>query len=241
LEELKKEGKGKFPKHVGIILDGNRRWAKQRNLDINLGHLAGYEALRKILFSFLELGIKYLSVFALSIENAKKRTPRELRYIYDIIIRVIDDINNEPIVKEEKVRINIIGRLSLLPSDVQKKIKELIEMTKNHNNKFLNICIMYDGQEEVVDAVKAIIKENINPELIDRALIKKYLYAKDFPELDLIIRTGMQDGKRISGFLLWDASYAEFKFRDEYWPDYNEEMLIEDLREYLRRKRRMGK
>ncbi len=241
MEELKKEAKDKLPRHVGLILDGNRRWAKKRNLNLNLGHLAGYETLRKILFSFLDLGIKYLSVFALSNENVKKRSPQELQYIYGLIINVIDVISNDPVIKEEKVKINVIGRLSLLPPDVREKINELIETTKDHDKKFLNICIMYDGQEEIVDAVKKILDDKINPKDINIELIKNYLYTKDFPELDYIIRTGMEDGARISGFLLWDASYAEFKFRDDYWPDYNEEMLVEDIREYLRRARRRGK
>lgn len=241
MEELKKEAKDKLPRHVGLILDGNRRWAKKRNLNLNLGHLAGYETLRKILFNFLDLGIKYLSVFALSNENVKKRSPQELQYIYGLIINVIDVISNDPVIKEEKVKINVIGRLSLLPPDVREKINELIKTTKDHDQKFLNICIMYDGQEEIVDAVKKILDDKINPKDINIELIKKYLYTKDFPELDYIIRTGMEDGARISGFLLWDASYAEFRFRDDYWPDYNEEMLVEDIREYLRRARRRGK
>ena len=241
LEELKKEAKGKLPRHIGLILDGNRRWAKKRNLNMNLGHLAGYETLRKILFSFLDLGIKYLSVFALSNENVKKRSPQELQYIYNLIINVIDVISKDPVIKEEKVKMNVIGRLSLLPPDVREKINSLIETTKDYDQKFLNICIMYDGQEEIIDAVKKILDDKIDPKDVNIDLFKSYLYSKDFPELDYIIRTGMEDGARISGFLLWDASYAEFRFRDDYWPDYNEEMLIEDIREYLRRTRRRGK
>lgn len=100
---------------------------------------------------------------------------------------------------------------------------------------------MYDGQEEIVDAVKNIIKNGVKVEDVDRSVIKKHLYTRDFPEVDYIIRTGMEDGARISGFLLWDASYAEFKFREDLWPDYNKEMVIEDLREYISRNRRKGK
>ncbi len=241
LEELKKEAKGKLPRHIGLILDGNRRWAKKRNLNMNLGHLAGYETLRKILFSFLDLGIKYLSVFALSNENVKKRSPQELQYIYNLIINVIDVISKDPVIKEEKVRMNVIGRLSLLPPDVREKINSLIETTKDYDQKFLNICIMYDGQEEIIDAVKKILDDKINSKDVNIDLIKNYLYTKDFPELDYIIRTGMEDGARISGFLLWDASYAEFKFRTDLWPDYSKEMVLEDLQDYANRNRRKGK
>ncbi len=147
----------------------------------------------------------------------------------------------EATVKEEKVNFNVIGRVHLLPADVRAKINELIEFTKENDQNFINLCIMYDGQEEIVDAVKEIIKNGVKAGDINREVIKNHLYTRDFPEVDYIIRTGMEDGARISGFLLWDASYAEFRFRDDYWPDYNEEMLIEDIREYLRRTRRRGK
>ena len=241
LEELKVTAKDKLPKHIGLIIDGNRRWAKKRNLEINFGHLVGYENLKKRLFDFFEAGIHYLSLYILSLENVKKRTPEELEYIYKIMVKAVDTVVNESIVKEEKVRFNIIGRISMLPIDTKKKIEELIEFTKTHNQNFINLCIMYDGHEEIVDAVREIIKDHVKPDDVNTELIKKYLYTKSFPPLDYIIRTGMEDGARISGFLLWDSSYAEFKFREDLWPDYNKEMVIEDLIDYTQRNRRMGK
>lgn len=241
LEELKVTAKDKLPKHIGLIIDGNRRWAKKRNLDINFGHLVGYENLKKRLFDFFEAGIQYLSLYVLSLENVKKRTPEELEYIYKIMIKAVDTVVGESIVKEEKVRFNIIGRLSMLPADTQKKIEELIEFTRNHNQNFINLCIMYDGHEEIVDAVRGIINDGVKPDDVSTELIKKYLYTRNFPPLDYIIRTGMEDGARISGFLLWDSSYAEFKFREDLWPDYNKEMVVEDLIDYTQRNRRMGK
>ncbi len=241
LEELKVTAKDKLPKHVGIIVDGNRRWANKRNLDVNFGHLVGYENLKKRLFDFFEAGIHYLSLYILSLENVKKRTPKELEYIYKIMIKAVDTVVNESIVKEEKVRFSIIGRLLMLPADTKKKIEELIEFTKNHDQNFINLCIMYDGHEEIVDAVRGIINDGVKPDDVSTELIKKYLYTRNFPPLDYIIRTGMEDGARISGFLLWDSSYAEFKFREDLWPDYNKEMVIEDLIDYTQRNRRMGK
>ena len=238
---MERLNKSKLPHHIGLILDGNRRWARKNNVDINIGHLVGYKTLRERLFDFFEAGIRYLTIYALSLENAKKRSSEELKYIYKIILKAVDTVIKESIIKDEKIKINIIGRLSVLPLDVQEKIKELIEFTKDHNQAFLNICIMYDGQEEIVDAVKKILKDKINPDNINRELIKKYLYTNNFPELDFIIRTGMEDGARISGFLLWDASYAEFKFRSDFWPDYSKEMLIEDLKDYINRNRRKGR
>ncbi len=241
MEELKNIPANKLPKHIGLILDGNRRWAKKSLLEANVGHLIGYENLKDRLFDFFDAGIHYLSIYALSLENARKRSVDELRYIFKIILKAVDTVVSESTVKEEKVKFSVIGRVHLLPEDVQEKIKELIEFTKNHNQNFINLCIMYDGQEEIVDAVKKITEDKIKSEDITRDLIKSYLYTKNFPELDYIIRTGMEDGARISGFLLWDASYAEFKFRTDLWPDYNKEMIIEDIKDYLERNRRKGK
>jgi len=241
LEELKLKGKDQLPKHIGLIIDGNRRWAKKRNLDINLGHLIGYENLKKRLFDFFDAGIHYLSLYILSLENVRKRNTKELEYIYKIMVKAVDTVINESIVKEEKVRFNVIGRISMLPDKARKKIEELIEFTKDHNQNFINLCIMYDGHEEIVDAVKEIVSNGVRPEEVNTDLIKSHLYTKNFPPLDYIIRTGMDDGARISGFLLWDSSYAEFKFRNEFWPDYNKEMIIKDLEDYIKRNRRMGR
>ncbi len=241
MEELKDTPANKLPKHIGLILDGNRRWAKKNLLEANVGHLIGYENLKDRLFDFFDAGIHYLSIYALSLENARKRSVNELRYIFKIILKAVDAVISESTVREEKVKFNVIGRVHLLPEDVQEKIKELIEFTKDHNQNFINLCIMYDGQEEIVDAVKKITEDKVKSEDITPDLIKSYLYTKNFPELDYIIRTGMEDGARISGFLLWDASYAEFKFRTDLWPDYNKEMIIEDIKDYLKRNRRKGK
>ncbi|MGV9171641.1 MAG: polyprenyl diphosphate synthase [Promethearchaeia archaeon] len=240
LEELAKN-KENLPKHIGLILDGNRRWARERGLDINMGHFEGYKTITNILKSFFKAGIRYLSIYALSLENYRKRSKNELEYIYKMIKMAVKRVKEEPIIKEEKIKFDVIGRWYLLPKDVQEKIKEVKEYTKDHHNAFINLCLMYDGQAEIVDAVKHIVQEGVDPQTIDKKVIKKYLYTKKFPELDYIIRTGMEDGSRISGFLLWDASYAEFKFRNEYWPEYNEQMLIEDLNDYLERHRRRGK
>jgi undecaprenyl diphosphate synthase len=241
LEELKDIPEDKLPKHIGLILDGNRRWAIKKLLNLNVGHLIGYENLKKRLFDFFDAGIHYLSIYALSLENVRKRSEEEITYIFKIILDAVDTVIKESTIKEEKVNFNVIGRIHLLPKKVQDKINELIEFTTDHDQNFINLCIMYDGQDEIVDAVKSIIRDNIDAEKIDRNLIKSYLYTHNFPEVDYVIRTGMEDGARISGFLLWDSSYAEFKFRTELWPDYNREMIIEDLLDYAQRKRRKGK
>ena len=197
--------------------------------------------LKERLFDFFEAGIHYLSIYALSLENLKKRSEEEIKYIFGIILDAVDAVVKEATVKEEKVNFNVIGRIYLLPEDVRTKINELIEFTKENDQNFINLCIMYDGQEEIVDAVKEIIKNGVKIEDINRDVIKSHLYTRDFPEVDYIIRTGMDDGARISGFLLWDASYAEFKFRTDLWPDYTKEMVLEDIQDYANRNRRKGK
>ncbi|NHJ21290.1 MAG: di-trans,poly-cis-decaprenylcistransferase [Candidatus Lokiarchaeota archaeon] len=210
-------------------------------LGANVGHLIGYRNLKERLFDFFEAGIHYLSIYALSLENLKKRSEEEIKYIFGIILDAVDAVVKEATVKEEKVNFNVIGRVYLLPKVVRDKVNELIEFTKDNDKNFINLCIMYDGQEEIVDAVKEIIKSGVKEEDIDRTIIKNHLYTRNFPEVDFIIRTGMEDGARISGFLLWDASYAEFKFRSDLWPDYSREMVIEDLLDYVKRNRRKGK
>ena len=239
--EKEKIPEKKLPRHVGLILDGNRRWAKKNLLSPNVGHLVGYKNLRERLFDFFDAGIHYLSIYALSLENVRKRSDAEIEYIFSIILDAVDATVKEATVKEEKVNFNVIGRIHLLPKSVQEKIHELKEFTKDYDQNFINLCIMYDGQEEIVDAVKGMINANLQSDEINKNTIKNYLYTREFPEVDYIIRTGMDDGARISGFLLWDASYAEFKFRTDLWPDYDKIMVIEDIQDYINRKRRKGK
>ncbi|MBN1802292.1 MAG: di-trans,poly-cis-decaprenylcistransferase [Candidatus Lokiarchaeota archaeon] len=241
MEKLLEFDGDRLPLHVGLIPDGNRRWARINNVDTKIGHLSGYEALRKIIFSFFDYGITYLSIYCLSIENVKKRSEIELKYLYKIIQKACETIKNEPLVVKEEVKVNVFGRTHLLPDFVQESLQDLMDFTKDYNKNFLNLLIMYDGQEEIVDCMKQMIANNVDPRDITPKTIKQFLYSCELPELDYIIRTGMDDGARISGFLLWDASYAEFKFRNDYWPDYNEEMLVEDLKDYIQRHRRKGK
>ena len=241
LEKLKQNAGQQFPKHVGLIIDGNRRWARKKGLSANAGHYAGYETLKKLMFGYADLGIKYLTIYTLSMENIRKRDPDEIEYIYEMIMRIVDDIQEDKDENKELIKFNVFGKLEVLPSEVSEKIESLIEETKEHNEYFINLAIAYDGQEEIVDAVKKMMKNGVDPDKVSLDTIKNYLYTKGYPELDYIVRTGMKDGARISGFMLWDSSYAEFKFRDEFWPDYNEKMLFKDLKEYLTRNRRKGK
>ncbi len=241
-QDLKLYYEPKLPKHVGLILDGNRRWIKKQGIvDVTKGHLAGYQRLKKILYPFFEAGIHYLSAYALSIENVKKRSEKEIQFLFKLLLQGVEDVLNEPMIHNNEVRVRLIGRLSDLPLEIQNSIEKMNERTENYKKNFINFAVMYDGQEEIVDAVKSIIKSGLPCEKIDKVVIKQHLYTRDFPELDFLIRTGMEDGMRISGFLLWDLSYTELKFRTDLWPDYDEKMILEDLKDYIRRNRRMGK
>ena len=242
LEELHKLYEDKLPEHLGLILDGNRRWIKKQGInDVSKGHMAGYLTLKKILHPIFQAGIHYLTVYALSIENLRNRTSKETEFLLKLLVRGVKDVLSEPLIHEKRVRVRLIGRLYELPENIQKEIEKMNRATDEYHDNFINFCVVYDGQDEIVDAVKSIICSGVSADEVTRSMIKKNLYTHDFPELEYIIRTGMEDGARISGFLLWDSSYAEFKFRPEYWPEYNQEMLLEDLKDYIRRNRRKGK
>ncbi len=224
-----------LPEHVGIILDGNRRWARKRNLPTFAGHKKGFEKLKKIISYAQKKGIKYLTLYCLSIKNLE-RTKKEVKYLFNLLnkgLKKMDKIDN--------IKCKVLGRIKLLPEKLQESIKELEEKTKKNDGMLVNFCIAYDGQAEIVDSVKRIVKKNVSPEKIDEIFVKKNMDSKESPGIDLIVRTGMKKARRLSGFMLWDSSYAEFKFRKEYWPDYNKEMFEQDLKEYSERHRRFGK
>ena len=241
LKQLKEECSDKLPLHVGLILDGNRRWIKRQGIkNVSKGHLAGYKRLKKILYPFFEAGVHYISAYALSTENVRKRSEDEVRFLFSLILKGVEDVLSEPLIQEKNVRVRLIGRTSELPVDIQDAIEKMNRATEHHHDNFINFCVMYDGQEELVDCVRGIVKDGIPAEQITKETIKSHLYTQGFPELDYVIRTGMEDGARISGFLIWDSSYAEFRFRTELWPDYNDIMILEDLKEFVRRNRRRG-
>lgn len=241
LQDLQLHFSAHLPHHLGLILDGNRRWAQRQGItDPTKGHLAGYNKLKTILKSVFDAGIHYLTVYALSLENIKKRSPREIQFLFELLLGGVNEVLQDPTIKEHEVQVRLIGQLHVLPESIQQQIQLVNREIKPNPQNFINFCIVYDGQEELVDAMKTIVREQVPFDQITKATIKRHLYTKDFPELDYIIRTGMDDGARISGFLLWDSSYAEFRFRMDLWPDYSEQMLLEDLKEYIHRKRRKG-
>lgn len=228
----------KVPNHVAIILDGNGRWAKERGLTRSMGHDAGFTNLKNISKYILSKGIKVLSVYAFSTENFK-RSKDEVDYLMNIFTSkfksCIKDFN------KENIKVIFSGRDKPLPNKVLKAMKELEEATKDNTKGILNICINYGGRSELVDTCKKIGKMVENKEIsindIDEELVSRNLY-NDLPDVDLMIRTSGE--LRLSNFMLWQNSYAEFYFPKTYFPDFDEEEFDKAIIEYTKRDRRFG-
>lgn len=231
---MKKNKTLKIPYHIGVILDGNRRWARQRGLSIFEGHKKGAENLGKMVKLCIKKGIKILTVYAFSTENQKRSKP-EIDGLIRIFKHFMKTKRNE--LDKIGVKLNILGDLKFFPEDLQEEIKRTVRMLKNNKKLVLNMALNYGGRQDIVQAVEKIIKKgykNINEELISQ-----YLYTAGQPDPDLIIRPGGE--MRLSNFLIWQASYSELYFTKVYWPDFSEKELDKALAEYTKRERRFGK
>ena len=228
-----------LPQHIAIIMDGNRRWAKQRNLDFRLGHKKGAETLENIAKYCNKIGVKYLTVYAFSTENWK-RTKEEVGALMLLLQNYLDLFAKTA--DSENIRIKMIGSKEGLSEGLIKKIDNTVEGTKNNTGLTLNVAFNYGGRDEIVKAIKDIACEvkngNINIEDINENLISENLYTKDIPDPDLMIRTSGEI--RTSGFLPWQLVYTEFYFIDKLWPDFSTEDLDNAILEYSRRTRKFG-
>ena len=225
----------KTPNHVAIILDGNGRWATKKNKPRTFGHKNGADNVVDIAIHAKKRGIKYLTVYAFSTENWK-RPAKEVDYLMKLMIKFIDDKINQ--LMNEDCKLNFLGDLSALPTATRKAIEKGVEKTKNNKSLFVNIAINYGGRDEIVHAVKDIIDAGYAKSDIDEKLISDYLYTKDIPDPDLLIRPGGEI--RISNFLIYQIAYAELYFSDVLWPDFNEEEFDRALLAYSKRNRRYG-
>ena len=223
----------KAPNHIGIIVDGNRRWAKERGLPDFWGHKKGLEKVRKVIRWIGERGIKILTLFVFSTENWK-RSKREVDYLMKLAHSTINDNLKE--LHKEGIKVRVIGQRERLPDFLQRSIEKAEALTKNNKEMTLNFALSYGGRTEIVEATRNIIKKKIPPERINEELIKENLWTSD---VDLIIRTGKE--QRISNFLIWQAAYSELYFSPKYWPDFTEKDLNEILADFSRRQRRFGK
>ncbi|MEX2458489.1 MAG: polyprenyl diphosphate synthase [Actinomycetota bacterium] len=230
-----------IPRHVAIVMDGNGRWAKQRGLPRTEGHGAGEQALWDTVMGALDVGVRWLTVYAFSTENWR-RPPAEVRYLMNfnrgLLQRRRDELN------DLGVRVRFAGRLDWrVPRSVVREMETSHELTKDNSKMTLTIAFNYGGRTEVVDAVKQIIREHdkgrLRGERITPESISSRLYHPDMPDPDLLIRTSGE--MRISNFMLWEAAYAELWFTPVFWPDFSRENLFEAIRDYQKRDRRFGK
>lgn len=223
------------PRHVAIIADGNRRWARDRGLPVLAGHVQGIEAMRPIVRRARDHGIETLSVYTFSTENWT-RPDDEVSGLFGLIDGAVRQYTDELI--DEGVRVRVIGRLHEAPSDVQRSIRAAEERTRSGSRMTLNICFNYSGRAEIVDATRALVAAGADPNAIDEGHFAEHLYTAGQPDVDLLIRTG--GDRRISNFLVWQAAYAELVFCDKFWPDFSDDDLDDALAEYERRDRRFG-
>lgn len=223
------------PGHIGLILDGNRRWAKQRDLEPFEGHRAGVDALKATARAAFSRGVKYVSAYVFSTENWK-RSKQEVNFLMNLVTKLVDSELAE--LEKEGIRVVILGSEDNLSSKVLAAIKSVTERTKHNTNGVLALCFNYGGQQEIVDAVKSLQSSEISPDDITVDLIGQNLYYPEIPPIDLLIRTSGE--QRISNFMLWRAAYAELMFIDKYWPDFSEADLNECIEEFNHRARRFG-
>lgn len=226
-----------IPQHIGIIMDGNRRWALQQGLSVNYGHEAGVKALVAIVDHCLKLGVKTLTVYTLSTENWRKRTKKEVKGIFDLLVRIVKEKKQE--YKEKGVKIAILGDFQAFPRKVVRAVEEILQIVKKHERIKVNLALNYGGRDEILRAVKKMMKEKISPEKINEQTFGKFLYTNGEHDPDLIIRTGGEI--RLSNFLLWQMSYAELYFTETLWPDFSPAQLDKAIAEYQKRQRRFGK
>ncbi len=228
-----------LPKHIAIIMDGNRRWAKEKNLEAKNGHYAGGETLEKIALYANKIGIKYMTAYAFSTENWN-RSEAEVKAIMLLLKSCVEKFLAKT--ESNNIKVNVLGDISKLESSLQKSINKIIDKTKNNTGLTLNIAFNYGGRDEIVRATKKIAEEvkcgNLNIKEIDKNIFENYLYTKGQPDPDVLIRTSGE--KRISNFLLWQLAYTEFVFIEKYWPDFNENDLDEAIELFKNRHRKFG-
>jgi undecaprenyl diphosphate synthase len=226
----------KLPRHVAMIMDGNGRWALSRGLPRLAGHKAGTENLRRVIRSTVEFGIKYLTIYAFSTENWG-RPLEEVRGLMSILEDVLDKELAE--LHAEGVQLRHIGRLERLSPNLQAKVINAIELTKNNQRLVLNVAFNYGGRDEIVHAIQKIIRDGIPAEEVTDELVSKYLYTAGVPDPDLIIRTSGE--LRVSNFLIWQAAYSEWYVTPTYWPDFDQAEYRRALEAFAQRDRRFGR
>jgi len=234
LNEVKQR---KLPRHIAIIMDGNRRFADKLGLEHIEGHLLGRDRFEEVIdWCFSEIGIKVLTFYAFSIENFR-RDGKEVNDIMRLCIEELEQGANSFRIHDNKIRVRIIGHLESLPKDVHDAAKRIMDQTKNYNKRFLNVALAYGGREDILQAIHRIagdVKDNIlKPEDIKEEIVSSYLYTNGLPDPNLILRTSGEE--RLSNFLLWQAAHSDLYFSDVYWPELKKRDLLRAIRMYQQR------
>ena len=224
------------PRHVAIIMDGNRRWARARGVTEAEGHAAGVRAIRPLLRRAVERGVRVLSIYAFSRENWA-RSPGEVRALFELLESAIREETEE--LRTQGVQVRLLGRLDELPDETRRSILGGLEATRGGERLLLNVAFNYSGRSEIADAARRCVEDGLTAAQIDEAAIEARLYTAGVPEPDLLIRTGGE--ARLSNFLIWQAAYAELYFSELLWPDFGPQAFDEALAEYARRTRRFGR
>lgn len=227
--------KSRIPKHVAIIMDGNGRWARARGLERLEGHWQGYRTLKDIVYAADDIGIRFLTVYGFSSENWR-RGPDEVGGLMDLMLHAMRAEIEELI--ENGIRVRVSGRMDELPAALREEFESAMERTADHSKLTFNLAINYGGRAEIVDAVRRIARERIEPDSIDESDIGCRLYSPDIPDPDLLIRTAGE--MRLSNFLLWETAYSEIWVTDTCWPDFSREHLVAAIADYQKRTRKFG-
>ena len=223
------------PNHVAIIMDGNGRWAKHRGLPRLEGHRAGTLNVRRVLEALEQHGVRYVTLFAFSTENWS-RPSDEVRALMAILQQTIE--RETQTLLEKNVRFRYLGRTDRLTPQLRKVITRVLELTRNNTGTTLSVALDYGGRDEIIQAVQQLVRDGVLPEEINEGLLQRYLYTRDLPDPDLIIRTAGE--QRLSNFLIWQSVYSEYFYSPVLWPDFDEEELAQALRAFSQRKRRFG-
>jgi len=239
LEEVKRY---QIPKHVAIIMDGNRRFARGLGLSPTAGHELGRDKIEEVLEWCFELNIKNLTIYAFSTENFQ-RDHKEVESLMDLCKKELDKASKDSRIHKNKVRIRILGHLDSLPKKIGKSAQNIMEQTKDYDNYSFNIALAYGGREEIIQAIQKIAKDvkkdKIKIDDIKEEIVSKYLYTNGIPDPDIVLRTSGEE--RISNFLLWQLAYSELYFSDVYWPAFQKRDFLRAITTYQKRHRRFGK
>ncbi len=223
------------PKHVGVIVDGNRRWARQHDIPTYEGHLAGYNTLKEVAVEMLNQGVEYLSAYVFSTENWK-RSADEVKKLMGLVLKLVS--SDLPEFHKHNVRLKVLGSREDLDEKIIKAIEKAEAETAGNTGGVLALCFNYGGQREIVEAVQAIARKGVPAEEITEELIAEHLYVPEVPPIDIVVRTSGE--QRISNFMLWRAAYSEFLFVEKNWPDMDKDDVAYIISEYTKRQRRFG-